>query len=136
MPNTPFTYKFARNTPAVAAGADKDSEVGEAPFALTVTDVSYTPVSALTGANTESRTLTLYNRGTDGTGTTIVAQRAFVSGQNIAADDEGVITLSATPANLNVPVGAILEWVSLHIGATGLADPGGLVQVEYQRQDA
>lgn len=99
------------------------------PFNGVVTEVVYTPTSVLTGADTNSRTLSLYNRGQSGGGTTLVAQKAFTSGVNAAANDETDITKSATAGNLVVTEGDVLDWESLHVGASGLADPGGLVTV-------
>jgi hypothetical protein len=121
------------DTDAVAAGSDADKVIGAAPFAGTVTAVTYTPNATLTGANTDSRTLSVINKGADGNGTTSVASKAFVSGVNANDFDETVITLSGTPANLVVADGDILNFNSLHIGSTGLADPGGKVRVTISR---
>lgn len=129
----PLIRSLEENAPAVAAASDKDTVVGEAEFAGTVTGVTYTPDAQLTGANTESRTCSLINKGQDGNGTTVVATKAFVSGVNANDFDETAITLSATPANLVVAEGDILSWNSLHVGSTGLADPGGKVKVTISR---
>lgn len=129
----PLVQTLEENAPAVAAGADKDTVVGTAPYAGTVTAVTYTPDAQLTGANTESRTLSLINKGQDGNGTTSVATKAFVSGVNANDFDETALTLSGTPANLVVAAGDILALNSLHIGSTGLADPGGKVRVTISR---
>jgi hypothetical protein len=57
----------------------------------------------------------------------------MVSGVNAPADDEKAITvITAASANV-VAAGDVLEWKSLHVGATGLADPGGLAIVEFTR---
>jgi hypothetical protein len=119
--------------PATAAGADYDQTLEEAPFSGRVAGASYTPEANITGADAESRTLTIVNKGTDGNGTTVVATLAFTAGINASDFDEKAFTLSATPANLQVARGAILAVASTHVGATGLADPGGLVQVEITR---
>lgn len=121
------------DTDAVAAGADADKVIGAAPFAGTVTAVTYTPNAQLTGANTDSRTLSVINKGTDGNGTTSVASKAFVSGVDANDFDETALTLSGTPANLVVAADQILSFNSLHIGLTGLADPGGKVRVTISR---
>lgn len=129
----PLKRTLQTNVAAVAAASDLETKVGEAPFAGSVTAVSYTPAASITGANTESRTLQLFNRGTDGSGTVKVAELAMVSGVNAAADDERTVTV-ITAANADDFVeGDILEWKSLHVGSTGLADPGGLVQCEVSR---
>jgi hypothetical protein len=129
----PLIRKLQTNVAAVAAAADLETKVGECPYSGAVTSVSYTPASTITGANTDSRTLQLFNRGTDGSGTTKVAELAMVSGVNAAADDERTVTVITASDADNVAEGDILEWKSLHVGGTGLADPGGLVQVEVSR---
>lgn len=129
----PLIRTIEADVPAVAAGSDAENGVGTAPFAGTVSAVSYIPSTVLTGANTDSRTLVLVNKGQAGAGTTVVATKAFTSGVNAPADDETTITLSATAANLVVADGDVLVWQSTHVGSTGLADPGGLAHVEITR---
>jgi hypothetical protein len=134
MPDSaPLVKHYEATVPAVAAGSDKESNVVDVELAGTVSSVLYIPDTVLTGANTESRTIVLVNKGQSGAGTTIVATKAFTSGVNAAADDETAITLSATAANLVVADGDILAWQSNHVGATGLADPGGRAVVEITR---
>lgn len=129
----PYSITLEENAPAVAAGADKNTTIDRAPFAGTVTAVTYTPDAQLTGADTDSRTLTLINKGQDGNGTTVVATKAFTNGVNADDFDETALTLSATAANLVVADGDILALNSLHVGSTGLADPGGKVRVTISR---
>jgi hypothetical protein len=125
---------------AVAAGSDLETPVCVAPFAGTVTAVNYIARSTLTGANTDSRTLTLYNRGAAGSGTAKVAEKAFVSGTNATGLAETAITLDTTDAtsdgvyeNRVVAAGDVLSFKSLHVGSTGLADPGGTVHIQISR---
>lgn len=120
----------------VAAAADMSNTVAIAPFDGTVTGVSYVADTTLTGANTDSRTLSLVNKGQAGSGTTTVASKAFTNGVNATAFDETAITLSATAADLEVSEGDVLAFVSTHVGSTGLADPGGTVYVTIQREYA
>lgn len=134
MPDTsPLVRKLESSIPATAAASDYDQTVGEAPFAATVTDVSYVPEAAITGANTETRTLTLVNKGAAGAGTTVVATLAFTSGVNGVAFDEKALTLSVVAGATTVAAGDVLAFVSTHSGSTGLADPGGKAQVELTR---
>lgn len=128
----PQITSFFMRVPAVAAGSDADSAVVRCPFAGNVVGVTYTPDTVLTGVVTNSRTLSLRNKGQDGTGTTVVAQVAYVNGVNIAAMDEGTVTLSVVANATDVAAGDILGWQSLHIG-TGLADPGGMLRVDISR---
>lgn len=130
----PQTRILTADTPAVAANADATTIVGEAAFAGTVTGVTYAPDSTITGANTESRTVSLVNKGTDGNGTTVVATLAMVSGVNSADFDERAITLSVVADATDVAAGDILAWTSVHVGSTGLADPGGRVEVTIHRE--
>jgi hypothetical protein len=131
--SAPMVRDLTANAAAVAAGSDLTTIVGEAPYAGTVTAVTYAPNANLTGANTESRTLSVVNKGTDGNGTTSVASKAFTSGVNALDYDETDITLSGTAANLVVAAGDILAFVSTHVGSTGLADPGGRISITVTR---
>jgi hypothetical protein len=131
--SAPLVRDISANAAAVAAGSDLTTIIGEAPFAGTVTAVTYAPNSTLTGANTDSRTLAVVNKGTDGNGTTSVASKAFTSGVNANDYDETAITLSGTAANLVVAEGDVLAFTSTHVGSTGLADPGGRVAVTISR---
>lgn len=114
------------------AGTDDSVTLGRAPFAGTVTAVTYTPDAAITGANTNTRAVRLRNRGQAGTGTTVVAELQFDSGVNATQFNETDIPLSATAANLVVTEGDILEWFSDAVG-TGIADPGGLARCTISR---
>lgn len=117
---------------SAAANADASGRYVTAPYDGTVTGARVTTAAAITGANTESRTIQLFNRGQAGSGTTLVASKAFVSGVNAAADDETALTLTATAADLVVAAGDILEFVSLHVGSTGLAGPEFTGSVDFQ----
>lgn len=129
----PLVRTIEADSDAVAAGSDGVVTVGRAPFAGTVTEVTYTPNAQLTGANTDSRTLSIVNKALDGNGTTSVASKAFTSGVNANDFDETAITLSGTAANLVVAEGDVLAFVSTHVGSTGLADPGGHVKIAISR---
>jgi hypothetical protein len=130
----PLAKTLSEHVPAVTILADTVTALGEAPFAGTVSSVSYTADAAVTGAaSPASRTLSLINKGQDGTGTTVVASLALLGGVNLAADDEKAITLSAVAGATTVASGDILAWSSVHVGGTGLVDPGGLAQVEITR---
>lgn len=128
----PLVATRSANVAALGATADASPVVCEAPFAGSVSRVGYVPVSAITGANTNTRTLTVTNRGQDGTGTTNVATLALTSGVNAAADDEKAITLSGTAGHLTVAAGDVLTFDSTH-ASSGLADPGGSVVIEFTR---
>jgi hypothetical protein len=133
MTTAPYVQVIERNVPAVStAGNDDDTVLGQAPFACTVTSVQYVPEAAITGADTNSRTVSLVNKGQAGSGSTTVATLALTNGVNAAANDEKTITLSGTAANLALAAGDTLQWRSIHVG-TGITDPGGVVRVTISR---
>ena len=136
----PLVKSFYANYAAVAAGADLETPVCVAPFAGTVTAVTFIARAALTGADTDSRTLSLINKGAAGSGTVSVASKAFTDTVNAAINDETAITLDTTDATSDgvyekrvVAEGDVLTFKSLHVGSTGLADPGGTVKVVISR---
>lgn len=128
----PFTQYLAASVAAAAAGADA-SGLLVAPFDCTVAAASFIPLTILTGANTDSRTIQVINRGQSGAGTTVVASKAFVSGTNAPAEDETALTLSVTAADLVIAAGDVIEVKSLHVGGTGLAGPQGIVRLSLSR---
>jgi hypothetical protein len=135
MPDTAPLQRILEQdvAPVATAGNDLDSVVSQAPFDCTVTKVEFVAVAAITGANTNTRSVTLFNKGQAGAGTTTVATLQFDSGVNASASDEKAITLSGTAANLDLAAGDTLLWRSLHVG-TGITDPGGLVRVTVTRR--
>lgn len=125
------TYYELPAQPVATAGNDLSTAV-KVVTAGNVTSVTYCPVAALTGADTNSRTINLINKGSDGSGTTVVATLALVSGVNLVAFDEKAITISSTAADYAVSAGDVLQWQSLHVG-TGIVDPGGTLAIEVSR---
>lgn len=133
MPDSAPLVNTAKVTiPALGAAVNGDQAISEAPFAGTVTAASFTPEAAITGDNTNTRTLTIVNKGAAGAGTTVVATLAFTTGVNGVAFDERQFVLSAVAGATTVAEGDILQ-VNEVIAASGLANPGGLVQVEITR---
>lgn len=131
----PLVHTIQETVPGQAtAGTDDAWNIGRAPFAGTVTAVTYTPEAAITEDASNFRLFSLINKGQAGAGSTSIATYstdADVDG-TMAADDEASLTLSGTAANLVVAEGDILEWNSDAQG-TGVADPGGLVKVLISR---
>lgn len=121
--------------PQATAGNDLNTNVLVCPRDATIAGVTYTTVTAITGANTNTRSVSLVNKKQDGSGTTVIATLQFNSGVNTVAADEKTITLSSTAADLNVAAGDVLQWQSTHIG-TGIADPGGLVVISMSAKYA
>lgn len=110
-----------------ADGADKNVIVGRVQRPGTVNSVEFIPAWTLSGAATNSRTMTLYNRGTAGAGTTAIATLALVSGVNLTKGVAKVIPITA--GNAAIVVGDTLQWESLHVGS-GLPEVGGQVVVQ------
>ena len=119
------TNAYQLTAPSVTILADKNTTALVAPIAGNVTSVTYAAVAAITGANSPaSRTFTLANL----TASKTPAQLAMVSGVNAVQDVPLAITLG-NASNVAIAAGDVLQWQSLHIGGTGLVDPGGLVSV-------
>lgn len=115
------------HTEAVAANTTDHFMLGPVPGAGTITAVQYVPSALITGADTNSRTLTLVNRGTDGSGNTTAATLALTNGVNAAAYTPSALT-NGSAGNRAVLAGQYLSFTSTSVG-TGIADPGGLVRV-------
>lgn len=128
----PKTYKINSRIIAQAASGTADASIGEAEAAGTVTAVTFTPDANITGATATKRTITLENRGQDGSGTTVVATLDLVTGVNPVKHDEYAFTLSGTAANLNVAAGDVLV-VKEAVTSTGTANPGGRIEVTISR---
>lgn len=119
--------------PVSTVGNDLTTVLGVVPEDMKVTSVTYTPVTTVTGAATNNRTVAVVNKAADGTGTTSIASLNFANGTNATAVIEKTVTLSVTAADLNVTAGDVLVFTSTHIG-TGIADPGGHVRVTLVRR--
>jgi hypothetical protein len=132
--SAPLIQTLRAQVPAVTILATTVTPVAEAPFAGTVSGVSYTPIADVTGAaSPASRTISLINKGADGNGTTVVASLALLGAVNMSDYDEKTITLSVVAGATTVAAGDILAWSSAAVGGTGLVDPGGMVQIEITR---
>lgn len=108
--------------------SSKQVPVFLAEFACKITKLSLVPQAAVTGQDTNTRHLNLINKGTDGSGTTELANCDLISGNDLSAMDEYVIYNPATP--LDVPINTVLAIEGEKVG-TGLATPEMLVQVEF-----
>lgn len=134
MPVTaPHVTTIQTRVPGQAtAGTDSAFVAAIAPYAATVTKATYITDAAITGHATNNRTFSVINKGTDGTGTTSVAAVTTNASNSFVAFDEKAITLSGTAANLVVAAGDVLLFDS-NANASGVADPGGLVVIEFTR---
>lgn len=130
----PIVLRLVGSTPARAATVDGAEPIARVPFDATVVGVNFVARATLTGQDTETRALSLVNKGQGGAGTTAVASLAFPNAVVATAFDEKPLTNSATAADLNVSEGDVLALSSVHSGSTGLADPGGIVIVTLARR--
>lgn len=128
----PFKRSFFLRNPDLSAGSSDELIVCTAPFTGVLEAAYYIPEAAITGQNTNTRKLTVYNRKQDGSGTTVMAQLQFDSGVNASAKVRKAITLSGTATNLDVATGDVIAFASDAVG-TGLADPGGTVELVFSR---
>ena len=109
-------------------GADQVVMVGRAMRPGIINSVEFIANWPLSGTDTNYRTLTLYNRGTGGAGTTAVATLALTSGVNLTKFVPKAIPVTA--GNGTLAVGDLLEWVSTAT-LTGAPDVGGKVIVQH-----
>ena len=107
------------------AGTADEEPVLIAPIACTVTGVTLVPETAITGHATNYATLSLENKGAAGTGTTEVASFAFdtPTTDDVVAFDGKALTLSATPANLDLALGDVVS-IKKAIAAAGMVLDG------------
>lgn len=132
MTSAPLTHKIRTTIPALGAAVAGDQTIGEAPFAGTVAAASFTPEANITGDNTNTRTLTIVNKGQDGNGTTVVATLALITGVTPTDFNEQAFTLSVVANATTVAEGDMLA-IAETVAGTGLANPGGNVEVEFTR---
>ena len=101
-----------------AANSVPETTIGEAQWAGVVTEVSIISEAALTAADATARTLTIYNRGQAGAGTTVVATLVTnLAGGDWVANDEKMFTLTATTADRAFAAGDVFECVETVAGA-------------------
>jgi hypothetical protein len=129
----PLTKKAVVELVARAATVDATVAVAVAPFTGIVEKIGYFPTEAVTGQATNYRTLSVTNKGPAAAGTNIVASLALSAAErSLVAYEENAIPLSGEAAKLMVAEGDVLVFGSVHAG-TGLADPGGLVDIRFKR---
>lgn len=115
--------------PQATVGSDLNSIVHRAAADGVLDSVTYLSDTAITGANTNTRSVSLVNLTQ---ASVVMATLQFNSGVNTVVGTEKTIPLSGTAANLNLTAGDVLQWQSTHVG-TGIADPGGLVVLTVGR---
>lgn len=127
MPATGFTRRQTANVPAQGtAGTGQSTIVAEIKQAGSLSEVAIQPAAAVVANATNYRIFTLFNRGSDGTGTTSMATMD-TSTTGLVDNDERLMTLSGTAANLVVAANDILELVET-VAGTGVAHGGYRVE--------
>ncbi len=130
---SPYIEELSAQVAAAGAGADSVTIIGRVPFDATVEEVVYVPNGNIVGANVDTRSLAVVNKGSDGNGAVSVASLAFANGVNANDFQAKTVTKSGVAANLEVSDGDVLAFTSTHAG-NGIADPGGRVIVTLSRR--
>lgn len=106
------------------------------PDDITVTAVTYNPVAAIKGADTNSRTMSVVSGTESGVWhekeadtVNVVAKLALVKEVEVPSNAEKKLTLEAAE-KLKVTAGTNMVAISLHVG-TGIIDPGGIILVTF-----
>lgn len=115
-------------TPVVATAASATAIVMVVPISGTVKAVNWYPDASITGQDTNTRKVSIVDEGNDGAGTTEIAEEQFDNTIDAVQYVKEPLTLSTVTGALNVVAGDVLTFVSAAVG-TGLADPGGVVEV-------
>ncbi len=127
----PLVRTLVHDAEPQAAGAGASEVIGRVPFTGAVTAVRYIPLADINGVNTNTRLIEVYRRPAAGGAAVRVASLQFNAGTNAPGFQSRALTLDAA-ANLAVAEGDVLEFRSSPVG-TGLADPGGTVEVDVSR---
>jgi hypothetical protein len=98
-----------------------------APFDCRLISVHFVPFAAVTGANTNSATLTVTNKGNDGAGVTTLGSQALLSTVDLTAHAKNIITEVITT---DLTAGDVIAFGVTKVG-TGLDVPGGLWLIGY-----
>lgn len=113
----------AADLPVTIAAGVPETVIGEAPFDGTITEIGIIPEANLTAADATARTLTAYNRGQAGAGTTVVGTLVTnLAGGNWTAGDKKLFTLSVVANALNFTAGDTFEIVET-VASTGTIRP-------------
>ena len=131
LADVPGEHTFRARILTVALGTDKKQALLVVPFDCKVVDVKMINEAAITGHATNNFTASVMNGGSDGSGTTVVASKAYTAGNDAAALDPDAMTNSATPANLNLSQDDVLVYDKTEAGS-GLADPDKVVEITVQ----
>lgn len=115
---------YHRNA-ALGVTADCDIAVFTALEPCVVVSAGYVPDTALSGADTNNRSLSFINKGADGTGTAALkTAKAYNTGVDIAAMDYDELIGESDAVALDT--GETVSFKAVH-GGTGLGLPVGMI---------
>ncbi|AYF32193.1 hypothetical protein CSH63_33095 [Micromonospora tulbaghiae] len=120
---------YAAPIPPTAAGTAVEVPIVRLPFAALITEIVWVPGAAMVANGANYVTLNARNRQA-GTGTVVMATRAYNAGNGVASTPEA-LNLSGNATDLQPAAGDVLTAHFTHTG-TGLAVPAGLVQVKLR----
>ena len=123
-------FQFVENVASQASGTDSYVPLFRAPQALSVLAAYFIPATAQAGAGTDYKTIQVINRGAAGTGTTVVASKAYSAASLSTASFVGA-ALTVNTAASTVTTSQTLAWYTTSTGS-GIAIVAGQLQVEYQ----
>jgi hypothetical protein len=119
----------SKQVPAASSSQNKSTDMTTAPKSGSVQSVSYNPVSKITGQDTNSRTLTLVNRGTPSNPKyTPIATLPLTAG--VVLDPQVANNIPLT-SEVTFDQGDRIDWDSDAVGS-GIPDPGGLVSADIR----
>lgn len=124
------TQTVQARVPTTAAGSTGEWAIFKAPEACEITAAYIVPDSAITGADTNYMTLSIVDKGSDGTGTTAIASVDFTSGTNAAAFD--ATSLGTLGAGKTLAAGDVVSFKKAEAGS-GMNMPNLLVVIEYKK---
>jgi hypothetical protein len=132
----PFMRSMIGQMISTVSGSSNSQNLGRVPFTGTVSAVYFTPNGAIaSGDATNGRQFTLFNRGSAGTLSNVLARVSTGtanSAVNIFIADKPQAVALTSSASATVSAGDSLEWESLHT-SSGIADPGGTLEVQIWR---
>ena len=116
---------------AAAQGADRATPALVVPFDSVIEYARFVPVGTITGANGDTRKLSLVNKGSSGSDSQEIAALQFNSGVNAPAFVVKSLPLSSEAPELSE--GDVLAIFSDSIG-DGIADPGGSLEIKIRNR--
>lgn len=115
---------------AVSAGSTGEWAIFKAPEACEITGAYIVTDADITGADTNYMTLSIVDKGSDGSGTTAIASLAFTSGTDATAFD--ALSLGTLGAGKTLAAGDVVSFKKAEAGS-GMNMPNLLVVIEYKK---